>query len=64
MFTPPELRGGAWARSAVAASSWRCGRRRVARSVLFTGEDNLAAQRAYLALGYEIVGDFGLILLD
>ena len=64
VFTPPELRGRGFARSAVAASLLAVRSEGVARSVLFTGEENVAAQRAYLALGYEIVGDFGLILLD
>ena len=34
----------------------------VTRSVLFTGEHNLPACRAYEALGYERVGDYGLLL--
>jgi uncharacterized protein len=64
VFTPPELRGRGFARSAVAASLLAVRSEGVTRSVLFTGEDNPAAQRAYRALGYEVVGDFGLILFS
>ena len=31
------------------------------RSILFTGKDNAFARRAYLALGYRVVGDFGIV---
>jgi predicted GNAT family acetyltransferase len=30
--------------------------------VLFTNEDNVAAIRAYTALGFQRVGDYGLVL--
>ena len=33
------------------------------RSILFTGEDNPAAQRCYMRLGYEVVGDYHLLML-
>jgi predicted GNAT family acetyltransferase len=29
--------------------------------VLFTPDDNLAAQAAYRALGYRVTGDYGLV---
>jgi RimJ/RimL family protein N-acetyltransferase len=57
------LQGRGYARAAVAASLQLAQKERGAtRSVLFTAETNLAACRTYLALGYQIVGDFGLIL--
>jgi predicted GNAT family acetyltransferase len=62
VFTPPELRGAGFARSAVAGSLLAVASEGVVRSVLFTGDENFAAQRAYAALGYEVVGDFGMIL--
>jgi predicted GNAT family acetyltransferase len=34
------------------------------RAVLFTDDDNLPAQRAYIALGFERVGDYGLVILE
>jgi predicted GNAT family acetyltransferase len=33
----------------------------VRRSILFTEEENRAAQAAYRALGYERVGDYGIV---
>lgn len=62
VYTPPGLRGRGHARAAVAASLELARSNGATRSVLFTGETNLAAQRAYLALGYRVVGDFGLVL--
>jgi RimJ/RimL family protein N-acetyltransferase len=62
VFTPPALRGRGYARAAVAASLELARGRGVTRSILFTGETNQAAQRAYLALGYDVIGDFGLLL--
>lgn len=64
VFTPPALRGRGYARSAVAASLQLAHAERGAvRSTLFTSETNAAACRAYTALGYRVVGDFGLVLL-
>ncbi len=36
----------------------------VDRAVLFADPLNQAAKRAYLSLGFRIVGDYGLVLLD
>jgi predicted GNAT family acetyltransferase len=62
VYTPPALRSRGYARAAVAASLKLARQDRATRSVLFTAEDNLAAQRAYQSLGYRIVGDYGLVL--
>ncbi len=62
VFTPPELRGRGYGRSVVAGSLLDAARRGAHRAVLFTGETNRAAQRAYEALGFEAVGDYGLLL--
>jgi len=37
--------------------------RGVLSSLLFTGDDNPAAQRAYQALGYERIGDYRIVTL-
>lgn len=63
VYTPPALRGRGYARCAVAQSLLDARARGVASSSLFTGDDNLPAQRAYLALGYERVGDYRIVLL-
>jgi len=62
VFTPPALRGRGFARAVVAGSLLAARTRGVERSILFTGVDNRAAQSAYRALGYERVGDYGLVL--
>jgi predicted GNAT family acetyltransferase len=32
-------------------------------AILFTGEHNIPAQKAYLALGFEHIGDYKIVLL-
>ncbi len=62
VWTPVALRGRGYARAAVAGSLLAARTRGVERSILFTGVENAAAQAAYRALGYERVGDYGLVL--
>jgi uncharacterized protein len=62
VFTPPARRRRGYARAAVAASLQLARARGATRSILFTAEVNLAACRAYTALGYRVVSDFGLLL--
>jgi uncharacterized protein len=62
VYTPGELRGRGYARAAVAGSLVQARANGSRRSVLFTPESNLPAQRTYRALGYEDVGDWGLVL--
>lgn len=62
MWTPKALRGRGYARCAVAGSlqsARDCG---VRRAVLFTGETNPAAQAAYVAIGFEPIGDYAILL--
>lgn len=61
VYTPPELRRGRRARCVVAGSLLQARGAGVRRSVLFTATDNRAAQRAYRALGYERVGNYGIL---
>ena len=62
VFTPESRRGRGYARAAVAGSLKLALARGAARSLLFTSETNHAARRAYEALGYRVIGDFGLVL--
>jgi RimJ/RimL family protein N-acetyltransferase len=64
VYTPEPLRSRGYARVAVAQSllDARASGRRSA--LLFTGDDNPAAQRAYLALGFERIGDYRLSMLE
>ena len=63
VWTPPELRSRGYARAAVAASLLDARAEAVERAILFTGDDNTAAIKAYLALGFRLIGDYRIILL-
>jgi RimJ/RimL family protein N-acetyltransferase len=63
VWTPPALRGRGYGRSVVAGALLAARKQGVQRAVLFADPLNPAAQRAYLALGFRIVGDYGLVLL-
>jgi RimJ/RimL family protein N-acetyltransferase len=62
VWTPPELRGRGYARSVVAGSLLRARGQGVARAILFTGAANVPARRAYEALGFREIGDYGIAL--
>lgn len=61
VFTPPELRSRGYARAVVAGSLLAAAGTGVTRAILFTGRDNVPAQRAYTALGFRRIGDYGLV---
>ena len=62
VWTPPELRGRGYARAVVAGSLLKAREEGATRSVLFTELGNIAAQRAYIALGYREVGRYAMLL--
>ncbi|HEV8303731.1 MAG TPA: GNAT family N-acetyltransferase [Gemmatimonadales bacterium] len=61
VWTPPDLRGRGYARAAVAGSLLAARADGVRRAVLLAHMP--AAIRAYAALGFRLVGDYGLVLL-
>jgi len=61
VFTPPELRNRGYARAVVAGSLLRARAEDVRQAILFTGEGNVSARRAYEKLGFVPVGDYGLL---
>ena len=63
VWTPPALRSRGYARAVVAGSLLAARADGVPRGVLFTGDENVPAQRAYAAIGFRRVGDFGLLFL-
>lgn len=63
VWTPPPLRGRGFARAVVAGALLAARAAGVRRSVLFTGLANVAARRAYTALGFERIGDWGLLFM-
>jgi predicted GNAT family acetyltransferase len=62
VWTPPEQRGRGYGRAVVAGSLLAARDGGVRRAVLFTGEHNIAAKRAYAALGFQRVGDWAIVL--
>lgn len=64
VWTPPELRSRGYGRSVVAASLLDARVEGVGMAVLFTGSDNVPAQRAYESLGFRHIGAYGLFLLS
>jgi RimJ/RimL family protein N-acetyltransferase len=60
VYTPPFARARGLARAAVAGSLLKAREAGASRAVLFTGVANVAAQRAYAALGFSAIGDWGL----
>lgn len=64
VWTPPSQRSRGYARGAVAVALLAARERGVPRSVLFTEIDNHPAKAAYRALGYEAVGDYGMVLFE
>jgi uncharacterized protein len=63
VYTPPEWRSRGYGRAAVAASLLDMQAKGYDQSILFTGEDNWPAQRAYEGLGYRHIGDYHIALL-
>ncbi len=63
VWTPPALRGNGYAKSVVAGSLLKARSQGVKRAILFTKPNNLAAQAAYRAIGFQATGEkFGLVL--
>lgn len=63
VWTPPALRGRGYARAVVAASLLVARAEGAAKGILFTGGDNIAAQKAYVSLGFRQIGDYSIVLL-
>jgi predicted GNAT family acetyltransferase len=61
VFTPKAARGRGLARIAVAGSLLDARAEGARTAILFTGDENAAAQSAYRALGFAQVGDYGMI---
>ena len=64
VFTPPPVRGRGYARAVVAGALSEARADGASAAVLFTGNDNASALRAYRSLGFERVGDYALALFE
>ncbi len=60
VYTPPFARARGLARAAVAGSLLKARESGASRAALFTDVANVAAQRAYGALGFTAIGDWGI----
>jgi RimJ/RimL family protein N-acetyltransferase len=63
VWTPPDLRRRGYARAAVAATLLDARAAGATMAILFTGLENVPAQRAYAALGFQPAGTYRVILL-
>ena len=64
VWTPPEYRRRGYGRAVVAVSLLDARAEGAHKAILFTGEGNLPAQKAYIALGFRHIGDYRILLLD
>jgi RimJ/RimL family protein N-acetyltransferase len=64
VWTPPALRNRGFGRAVVAGALLAAREQNALRAVLFADPANGAARGAYLALGFRIVGDYGLVLFQ
>jgi ribosomal protein S18 acetylase RimI-like enzyme len=64
VWTPPPRRGRGYGRAVVAGALLAARAEGARRGVLFTGESNLPARRAYAALGFTRVVDWALLFLE
>jgi predicted GNAT family acetyltransferase len=63
VWTPPQFRRRGYGRCVVAASLLDARAEGAQTAILFTGQENIAAQKAYTALGFRHIGDYRILLL-
>ncbi len=63
VFTPLKLRRRGFARAIVAASLLDAKAEAATKAILFTGESNYPAQKAYAAIGFQRIGTYRLAFL-
>jgi RimJ/RimL family protein N-acetyltransferase len=64
VWTPGALRGRGYARLVVAGALQQAEREGIRRAVLYTEEGNTAARRAYEAIGFKRIGDYGVVVFS
>ncbi|MCW5317462.1 GNAT family N-acetyltransferase [Nostoc sp. KVJ3] len=65
VWTPPALRGKGYAKSAIAGSLLDARSQQVKRAILFTSDNNQAAQAVYRGIGFLPTGEkYGLVLFE
>lgn len=63
-WTPPAHRGNGYARSVIAEHLATLALAGVRKATLFTPVENVSARRADDALGFEVIGDYTIVLLS
>jgi ribosomal protein S18 acetylase RimI-like enzyme len=63
VWTPPHLRGHGYGRAVVAGALSIAREAGVTEAVLATGRHNAAAQGAYRAIGFKLVGDYATVII-
>lgn len=63
VYTPPGQRSLGYGRCVVAASLLDARAEGATEAILFTGKENVPAQRAYAALGFRPIGDYRIAIL-
>jgi uncharacterized protein len=64
VHTPKHLRGRGYAKVVVAGSIADCRDEGALTAILFTEVRNTSAKKVYTSLGFQRIGDYGLILID
>ena len=64
VYTPSESRGRGYARAVVAAALLDVRAEGAGDAILFTDDDNQAAQTAYRAIGFRPIGDYRIVLVQ
>jgi RimJ/RimL family protein N-acetyltransferase len=64
VWTPPQLRNRGYAQAVVAGALLAAQAEGSDTAVLFTGQNNIAAIRAYQKIGFAPVGEYGLVFFD
>ncbi len=63
VWPPPEYRSRGYGRAAVAVSLLEARSEGASIAILFTGEENYPARKAYEALGFQRIGDYRILIL-
>jgi ribosomal protein S18 acetylase RimI-like enzyme len=64
VYTPPEQRSRGYARAVVAGALLNARAAGAGSAVLFTDEPNAPARKAYEALGFQVIGDYRIVVAN
>ena len=64
VWTPPKFRSRGYARMVLASHLQYAQSQGVERAILFTSAGNIGAQYCYESLGFEVIGEYGMIFFE